>query len=119
MLFLWLSITALLVQQPTVAPDSSGLSYEVYRTTVEPIFLKARAPDEGSGNACYLCHTRMATRMRLQPLAAGATSWTEAQSRQNFAVVSRLIVPDDLMQSPLLRHPLAVEAAGDPQHTGG
>jgi hypothetical protein len=109
----------MLVQQPASPSDASGLSYEVYRAQIEPIFLKTRAPDEGSGNACYLCHTRMATRMRLQPLAAGATAWTEEQSRQNFAVVSRLVVPGDLMQSPLLRHPLAAEAGGDPQHTGG
>ena len=57
--------------------------------------------------------------MRLQPLAAGSTAWTEEQSRQNFAVVARLVTPGDLMQSPLLRHPLAAEAGGDPQHTGG
>ena len=117
--FVWLSIMALLVQQPTLPPDSSGLSYEIYRSQIEPMFLKARAPGEGSGNACYLCHTRMATRMRLQPLATGATAWTEEQSRQNFAVVSRLVTPGDLMQSPLLRHPLAADAGGDAQHTGG
>jgi hypothetical protein len=109
-------------QQPGAAPAAAtgpSLDYDFYKTRVEPIFLKERAPDEGSGNACYLCHTTMATRMRLQPLAQGATAWTDEQSRQNFAVVSRLIVPGDLMKSPLLRHPLAAAAGGDPQHTGG
>ena len=101
------------------APPPSTLDYEVYKAQIEPIFLKPRQPNEGSGNPCYLCHTTMATRMRLQPLADGATRWTEEQSRQNFAVVSRLIVPGDLMKSPLLRHPLAADAGGDPQHTGG
>lgn len=110
-------VTRASAQQPT--PAASSLDFETYRTTIEPIFLKPRAADEGSGNSCFLCHTTMATRMRLQPLAPGATAWTETQSRQNFAVVSRLVVPDDLMASPLLRHPLAQAAGGDSQHTGG
>jgi hypothetical protein len=97
----------------------SPFSFEIYKSTVEPVFLKPRAPTEGSGNACFECHTRMATRMRLQPLAAGATAWTDQQSRQNFEVVSRLATPGDPMKSPLLRHPLAQDAGGDATHTGG
>ena len=46
-------------------------------------------------------------------------AWTEAQSRINFEVVSRLVVPGDPAKSPLLLHPLATEAGGDPTHTGG
>jgi hypothetical protein len=57
--------------------------------------------------------------MRLQPLAAGATAWTEEQSRQNFAVVSRLVAPGEPTKSPLLLHPLAQSAGGDATHTGG
>ncbi len=98
---------------------ASTLDFEFYRTRVEPIFLKPRAPDEGSGSACVSCHARVATRMRLQPLASGATSWTEAQSRQNFDVVSKLVVPGNPAASPLLKHPLAADAGGDPAHTGG
>ena len=103
----------------TTAAAPSPFSFDVYRSTVEPVFLKPRAPTEGSGNACFQCHTTMATRMRLQPLAAGATAWTEDQSRQNFSVVSRLATPGDPMKSPLLLHPLAQDAGGDPTHTGG
>jgi hypothetical protein len=97
---------------------AAGLDFQVYRTTVEPIFLKARQANEGSGNACFTCHTKIATRLRLQPLSPGATSWTEEQSRSNFAVVSKLI-SSDVAKSPLLLHPLATEAGGDPTHTGG
>ncbi len=118
-LVLILLLGALLAQQPAPASAAMGLDFEVYRTRVEPIFLKPRAANEGSGNACYLCHTTMATPMRLQPLAPGATTWTEEQSRQNFEVVSRLVAPSDPPASPLLRHPLATEAGGDAQHTGG
>ncbi len=97
----------------------AALDFEFYRARVEPIFLKARQPGEGSGNACYTCHTKVASRMRLAPLSPGTTSWTEAQSRANFAIVSRLVAAGDPLKSPLLLHPLAVEAGGDPTHTGG
>ncbi len=104
---------------PQTTSSGSGLDFQVYRATVEPIFLKARQPNEGSGNACFTCHTKIATRLRLQPLAPGATSWTEEQSRNNFAAVSKLINSADVEKSPLLMHPLAPQAGGDPTHTGG
>jgi hypothetical protein len=97
----------------------AALDFEFYRTRIEPIFLKPRRPGEGSGNACYTCHTKVASRLRLQPLSPGATSWNEAQSRQNFEIVSRLVIPGEPLKSPLLLHPLAAEAGGDPTHTGG
>jgi hypothetical protein len=104
-------------QEPSIGVSS--LDFEDYRTRVEPIFLKARQPNEGSGNACFTCHTKVATRLRLQPLSSGATSWTEEQSRLNFAAVSRLIMPGNPDKSTLLLHPLAATAGGDPAHTGG
>ncbi len=61
----------------------------------------------------------MNTRLRLQPLEAGETTWSEEQSRQNFEVVSKLVTPNEPMKSRLLLHPLAPEAGGDPTHTGG
>ena len=91
------------------------LDFEAYRTQIEPVFLKAR----GSGPRCYDCHSTLSTRMRLHPMAEGAASWTEAQSRENFAVVSRLVTPGRPLSSPLALHPLAPEAGGDAKHTGG
>jgi hypothetical protein len=96
-----------------------SLDYQFYLKNVEPIFLKDRAANEGSGNACFSCHTRMASRMRLQPLAQGAAAWTPEQSRANFEVVSKLVTPGDPATSRLLLHPLAPKAGGDPTHTGG
>jgi hypothetical protein len=101
------------------AAASGALDYQIYRITVEPIFLKARRANEGSGNACVTCHSKIATRLRLTPLSPGAASWTEPQSRANFAVVSKLVDPGDPARSPLLLHPLAADAGGDPTHTGG
>jgi mono/diheme cytochrome c family protein len=103
----------------TTTKAGSGLDFEFYRSRVEPILLKARAQGEGSGQSCVSCHSSIATRMRLQPLSAGATTWTEEQSRSNFAAVSGLVTPGEPLKSRLLLHPLAADAGGDPQHTGG
>src|SRR3982074_1840283 len=93
----------------------ASLDFQTYRTRIEPIFLKARQ----DGVRCYDCHSKLATRLRLQPLSPGSSSWTEEQSRRNFAVVSPLITPSQPLKSRLLLHPLAQEAGGDPFHTGG
>src|SRR6266851_855537 len=93
----------------------SSLDFETYRTRIEPIFLKQRQ----GGMRCYDCHSVLATRLCLEPLSPGNSSWTTEQSRRNFEVVSQLITPSDPLKSRLLLHPLAQEAGGDPYHTGG
>src|ERR1700688_1570149 len=101
--------------QQADSPTTSSLDFKTYRAQIEPIFLKMR-----QGNVrCYDCHSVTNTRLRLQPLTAGETTWSEEQSRQNFEVVSRLVTPNEPMKSRLLLHPLAPEAGGDPTHTGG
>jgi hypothetical protein len=92
-----------------------ALDYEVFKSRVEPIFLEKR---EGH-TRCYICHAESNNALRLERLAAGATFWSEEQSRKNFQVVSALIVPGDLAASRLLIHPLAPEAGGDLFHSGG
>jgi hypothetical protein len=57
--------------------------------------------------------------MRLQELSAGATAWSEEQSRKNFQVVLPRVVPHNLIQSRLLVHPLASEGGGTFYHSGG
>lgn len=101
--------------QNSDAGAPSSLDFSVYRTQVEPIFLKRH---EG-GVRCVDCHSVMNTRFRLQQFSAGDSAWTEEQSRQNFEVVSRLVAPGEPMKSHLLLHPLAAEAGGDAAHTGG
>jgi YVTN family beta-propeller protein len=93
----------------------SSLDFETYRNRVETIFLKQRQ----GGVRCYDCHSILATRLRLQPLSPGKSSWTEEQSRRNFEAVSRLVTPSDPLKSRLLLHPLAQDAGGDPAHAGG
>jgi len=104
-------------EPPPQTSDSAGssLDFETYRTRIEPIFLKTR---EG-GIRCYDCHSKLVTRLRLEPLTEGNSSWTEEQSRKNFAFVSQLVTPGNPIESRLLLHPLAPAAGGDPTHTGG
>ena len=94
---------------------AQSLDYATYRTKVEPIFLKKR---EGHAR-CVVCHAGAGNAFRLQPLAPGATTWTDDQSRQNFEAVSKLVRSANLLSSPILKHPLAQEAGGDEFHSGG
>ena len=98
------------------AARAQSLDYEVFKSQVEPIFLKKR----GDHVRCVVCHSeRSNNAFRLQKLPKGAAFWTEEQSRRNFEVVSRLVVPGDPGKSLLLHHPLAPEAGGSAYHTGG
>jgi hypothetical protein len=93
---------------------AEGLSFEVYRLKVEPIFLKKRP-----GHArCVVCHEANNSAFRLQEYDEG-TPWTEEQSRKNFESVSHLVVPGNPTGSRLLIHPLAPDAGGDKFHGGG
>jgi hypothetical protein len=94
---------------------AQSLDYATYKAKVEPIFLKKR---EGHAR-CVVCHAGAANGFHLQPLAPGASTWTEEQSRQNFETVSKLVSKANLMNSPLLKHPLAGTAGGDEFHSGG
>ena len=116
-----LMLAGLLGQQPAApappagsgASGSGSLDFEFFKTRVQPIFLAKR---EGHAR-CIACHGS-GTPLRLQPLAAGATTWTEEESRKNFDVMRRVAIPGN-PQSRLLIHPLAEEAGGDFFHNGG
>ncbi len=124
-LFVIVAFSSILLPARAVHPakDQSGgdsaqtrpLDFETYRTRIEPIFLKQRQ----GGVRCYNCHSVLTTRLRLEPLPSGSSTWSEQQSRRNFEIVSRLVTPSDPLKSRLLLHPLAQEAGGDPTHTGG
>ena len=108
--------SALAQDTPAAAPAGSRLDFERYRKEIEPIFLKQR---QGLVK-CVTCHAgKVGTRLRLEPMDAGASTWTEAQSRKNFETVSSLISPGRPMSSRLLLHPLSRDAGGDPFHGGG
>src|SRR6476619_5807615 len=94
-------------------PAATALDFDFFKTRVEPIFLAERP-----GHArCIACHGS-GTPMRLQPLAAGRTTWTDEESRKNFDAVRRMVVAGSA-KSRLLMHPLAESAGGDFYHNGG
>ena len=110
-----LAVCLFLASQTLVAAQS--LDLQAYRTRVEPIFLKLREAN-GPGGSCFMCHTKVKTRFRLQPVSANL-AWTEEQSRQNLEAVMKIVTPGDPMKSRLLLHPLAPQAGGDAVHAGG
>jgi len=101
-------------QAPAPPAPPVTLSYEFFKTEVQPIFLKKRP-----GHArCIACHGQTTTPLDLQPLPQGRTTWTEEESRLNFAAVRRVVIPGSL-KSRLLVHPLEEQAGGDFYHNGG
>jgi hypothetical protein len=92
-----------------------ALDYAFFKRKVEPIFLKKR----GDHVRCAVCHQQSNNALRLEKLPAGASFWTEEQSKKNFAVVSSLVVPGDPASSRLLLQPLAPQAGGNAYHSGG
>jgi hypothetical protein len=108
--------------QTSASPDAQKpqLDYEFFKTRVEPIFLKKRSEDHAR---CYVCHQvsrHGGGPLSLELLPPGANFWTEEQSRHNFEVVSKLVVPGDPSLSLFLRMPLAPEAGGlADTHQGG
>ena len=102
-------------QAGSMAAAASPLDYEVFRTKVQPILTSPR-----KGNArCTACHSRGGGNAYLEPLSPGSTTYTEEQSRRNFARVARLVVPGEPLKSLLLTNPLAEEAGGSHWHGGG
>lgn len=96
------------------APAKATLNYDFFKTKVQPIFLTKRP-----GHArCIACHGQETTPLDLQPLPAGRTTWTEAESRKNFEAVGHFVAPGNL-KSKLLLHPLEEKAGGDFYHNGG
>jgi hypothetical protein len=108
--------------QTSGGPDVQApqLDYEFFKTRVEPIFLKKRSDEHAR---CYVCHQVMrhgGGPLSLDMLPPGASFWTEEQSRRNFEVVSKLVVPGKPELSLFLRMPMAPEAGGlADTHQGG
>jgi hypothetical protein len=108
--------------QTSSSPDAQApqLDYEFFKTRVEPIFLKKRSDDHVR---CYVCHQvsrHGGGPLSLDMLPPGASFWTEEQSRHNFEVVSKLVVPGNPSLSLFLRMPMAPEAGGlADTHQGG
>src|SRR5262249_542626 len=111
---IWLAVAIGVLATPGVAP-AQGLDYDFFKSKVQPIFLKKR---EGH-TRCIICHAGANNAMRLTPLPAGATNFTEEQSKTNFQTLSNIVIPGKPMESHFLLHPLQPEAGGGMYHSGG
>jgi hypothetical protein len=115
-MFLALSAAAAIavLAAPTTA-SAQALDYGYFKANIQPIFLTKR---EGH-TRCIVCHAGANNAMRLTPLAAGASGFTEEQSKTNFETLSRIVVPGKPMESHFLLHPLQPEFGGGMYHSGG
>ena len=108
------SIAVLLVALANQQSAGPSLDYETYKAKIQPIFTAKR-----QGHArCVACHTS-GTPLRLQPLAKGSTTWSEDDTKKNFATVSQRVALPGNAKSLLLIHPLEESAGGDFYHSGG
>ena len=99
---------------PAPSNAAGALDYEFFKTKVQPVFLTKRA----GHTRCVVCHTQNNAPFHLVQLSPGASTWNEQQSRQNFTLIQKVAIPGS-MDSPIVHHPLAPEAGGDPHHGGG
>jgi len=113
---LYLSTILFLLAAAPLGTRAQALDYELFKTSVQPIFLEKRP----GHTRCVVCHSeRSNSAFRLETLSPGSNSWSEEQSRRNFEMASRLVVPGDPQAGLLLTHPLAPEAGGSAYHSGG
>jgi hypothetical protein len=98
----------------TTSASAAALDYDYFKTKVQPVFLTKRA----GHTRCVVCHTQNNAPFHLVKLSPGSTAWNEQQSRQNFQLIQRVAIPGSL-DSPIVHHPLAQQAGGDPHHGGG
>jgi hypothetical protein len=102
--------------QPSGFPAATDI--ESYRNVVERVFLADRGGTTPGYASCVMCHTwQTSVRFSLETPASDQ-GWTNAQSRRNFDVVTKLVNTADPESSRLLRKPLTAEAGGL-GHTGG
>ena len=110
-----LMLVGVLAQQPAPSLKASALSFEFFKTDVQPIFLKKR-----QGHArCIACHGQTTTPLDLQPLPPGRTTYTDEESRKNFEAIRRIVGVPGNLKTKLLLHPLEEKAGGDFYHNGG
>lgn len=100
---------------PGARAEDAKLDFDVFKSKVEPIFLKKR---EGHVR-CYVCHSENNNRFHLQKLDAGAKFWTDEESKKNFNSVTTLVDASNPGDSRFLMQPLAPEAGGNTFHSGG
>ena len=106
-------IRALPAAEFTPADEQVAVDFQFYRACVHPNVLSV-------GNygqlACTSCHAGGSA--GFAPLGASGGALTEAEARQGFEVLQRLIVPGDTERSRFLLKPLHPDGGGSYAHNG-
>ena len=110
---LFLAMAATLVLAAPTYAGAQGLDYEVFKASVQPIFITKR----DGYTRCVVCHAGANNAFRLE--RPGGNGFSEEQSHKNFETVSRLVVPGKPDESHLLLYPLVPEEGGAAYHSGG
>src|SRR5437879_5126528 len=103
-------------EAPEAEPGASSsmqtppLSFEFFKTKVQPVFLKNRAEHA----RCYGCHILPNRIFRLEPLSPGSTDWTDEQSQRHFQSGLEVVVPGDPASSKLMLHRPPQDAGAQP-----
>ena len=94
------------------APEPA-LDFTFFRSCIQKVF---QNPKEGQIH-CSNCHG--AVQMGFAPVpAAGRKEWDDAEARRAFAVMTRLVVPGNPVQSRFLLKPLHPDGGGSYAHNG-
>ena len=98
------------------APTDAEVQF--YRTNIEPLIMRGRGGTEPGYAACVMCHTWQTSLRMMMVRPDNPAGWSPAQSRTNFAMLTKLINTANPESSRILLKPLAVSAGGL-GHTGG
>jgi hypothetical protein len=90
------------LRQANSQAAAPALDYEFFKAKVEPVFLTKRP----GHTRCVVCHTINNAPLHLVPLSPGSAAWNEEQSRRNFQLIQKVVVPG-YEDSRLIKHPLA------------
>ena len=88
------------------------LDFAFFRACVQPVF---QNPKDGHIK-CSNCHN--AGIIGFAPVPADGKAWNDAEAKQAFQVISRLIVPGNPEQSRFLLKPLHPDGGGSYAHNG-
>jgi hypothetical protein len=98
-----------------VPPRAAPVDFEFFRSCVQRVF---QNPREGHIR-CSNCHNASAGVMAFAPVAAdGRSEWNEQEAKRAFAVISRLVVPGNPVESRFLLKPLHPDGGGSYAHNG-
>ena len=97
-----------------VAAPEPVLDFAFFRSCVQQVFAK---PLEGHIR-CSNCHNAGAGIMGFAVLPGNGREWSDAEAKQAFQTISRLIIPGNPEQSRFLLKPLHPDGGGSYAHNG-